>query len=98
MRLETDPTVQYALASKSLTMQWWKSPLYFEDLTVESPYNTYQIYGLPPGPICNPSISAIMAVAFPDESPYYYFRGACDDSRTHSFSITYSEHLDNECP
>jgi len=98
MRLETDPTVQYALGINTSTSQWWKSPLSYEDLTVVSPYNTYQIYGLPPGPICNPNISAIRAVAYPDESPYFYFRAACDGSRTHNFAVNYEEHLGNECP
>ncbi|MCJ7696329.1 MAG: endolytic transglycosylase MltG [Anaerolineaceae bacterium] len=98
MRLETDPTVQYALGYNSLTSQWWKSPLSYSDLTSESAYNTYRIYGLPPGPICNPTISALRAVAYPADSPYFYFRAACDNSRTHNFSITFDEHLGNECP
>lgn len=98
MRLETDPTVQYALGFDSITNTWWKSPLYLSDLEVVSEYNTYQIFGLPPGPISNPSLSSLKAVAFPAETAFFYFRAACDSSGSHNFSTTYQEHLLNECP
>lgn len=98
MRLETDPTVQYALGFDSITNTWWKSPLYLSDLEVVSEYNTYQIFGLPPGPISNPSLSSLKAVAFPAETTFFYFRAACDSSGSHNFSTTYQEHLLNECP
>lgn len=97
MRLETDPTVQYALGYNSELSTWWKSPLSREDLTIESPYNTYFVYGLPPTPICNPDLGSLRAVAFPAETPYLYFRAACDDSGRHNFAITYEEHLNNAC-
>ena len=97
MRLETDPTVQYALGYQSATGSWWKSPLSSGDLSVQSPHNTYQANGLPPTPICNPDLGSLRAVAFPAETPYLYFRAACDDSGRHNFAITFEEHLNNAC-
>ncbi len=97
MRLETDPTVQYAVGYNSDLSTWWKSPLSIEDLGIESPYNTYIVYGLPPTPICNPDLGSLRAVAFPAETPYLYFRAACDGSGRHNFAITYEEHLNNAC-
>ncbi len=97
MRLETDPTVQYALGWQEDLATWWKSPLSGSDLTVESAYNTYIVFGLPPTPICNPDYSSLQAVAFPAETPYFFFRAACDGSGRHQFAITYEEHLDNAC-
>jgi UPF0755 protein len=98
MRLDSDPTVQYALGLDPVTGSWWKSPLSLDDLQVVSPYNTYQIQGLPPGPISNPGLSALRAVAFPADTPYYYFRAACDGSGRHSFAVTFEEHKSNSCP
>lgn len=97
MRLETDPTVQYALGFDEASQSWWKSPLFLSDLTVVSPYNTYLNYGLPPGPISNPDAFSLRAVAFPAETPYYFFRAACDGSGRHNFAITFEEHLNNSC-
>jgi UPF0755 protein len=98
MRLDSDPTVQYALGPDPVDGSWWKSPLSLDDLQVNSPYNTYQITGLPPGPIANPSLSALRAVAFPADTPYYYFRAACDGSGRHSFAETFEQHNSNSCP
>lgn len=97
MRLETDPTVQYALGFDESSGSWWKSPLYLDDLAVDSPYNTYQNVGLPPGPISNPDLGSLWAVAFPAETPYYFFRAACDGSGRHNFAVTFEEHLGNAC-
>jgi len=97
MRLETDPTVQYALGFDESTGSWWKSPLYLDDLAVDSPYNTYQNIGLPPGPISNPDLGSLWAVAFPAETPYYFFRATCDGSGRHNFAVTFEEHLGNAC-
>jgi UPF0755 protein len=98
MNLETDPTVQYALGFNSVQGTWWTNPLSLSDLKVDSPYNTYLYNGLPPGPIANPSINALQAVAFPAETPYYYFRAACDGSGRHNFSQTFEQHLEFACP
>lgn len=95
MQLEADPTVQYAIGSED--DGWWKTSLALEDLNVHSPYNTYLHDGLPPGPIANPGLSALRAVAFPAETTYLYFRAMCDGSGRHAFAVTYEEHLKNEC-
>lgn len=98
MFLETDPTVQYALGYQESSHTWWKSPLFYKDLEINSPYNTYQHPGLPPGPISNPDLTSLMAVGYPEQSAYYYFRAKCDGSQLHNFAITFEEHLANECP
>jgi UPF0755 protein len=97
MRLETDPTVQYALGFQEAADTWWKVPLTLDDLAIDSPYNTYIISGLPPTPISNPGIDSLRAVGFPAETPYFYFRAACDGSGRHLFAITFEEHLNNAC-
>jgi UPF0755 protein len=98
MKLDADPTVQYALGYSLVQQSWWTSPLTLIDLQVNSPYNTYLNVGLPPTPIANPSMEALRAVAFPAESKYLYFRAKCDDSGFHDFSETFDEHLENGCP
>lgn len=98
MALASDPTVQYALGYDNNQNTWWKNPLTVNDLHFNSPFNTYLVKGLPPGPIANPSIHALRAVALPTKSPYYYFRVRCDGSKTHNFAKTYEEHLNNACP
>lgn len=98
MRLETDPTVQYALGYQNTSQTWWKNPLGLEDLEFQSPYNTYIYPGLPPGPIANPGLQALTAVAQPEQTPYYFFRASCDGSGRHNFSQTFEEHKANACP
>lgn len=94
--LEADPTVQFALGLQG-SGSWWKAPLSFDDLEIDSPYNTYRYPGLPPGPIANPGLESIRAVAFPAESVFFYFRATCDGSGMHSFAITFEEHQQNAC-
>ena len=87
MRLQADPTVQYAL------MQTDGGPmrrLLFRDYAFAHPYNTYQIDGLPPGPINNPSDAAIEAVLSGGEGDYLYF--VADGTGGHDFSRTIAEH------
>jgi len=98
MTLGSDPTVQYALGYDSSAQTWWTNPLSLDDLKFDSPYNTYIYAGLPPGPISNPSLGSLQAVAFPETSPYYYFQATCDGSGYHTFAITFEEHLANGCP
>lgn len=98
MKLESDPTVQYALGYNPQKNTWWTNPLSLADLKTDSPYNTYLYPDLPPGPIANPELAALQAVAFPAESPYFYFRAACDGSGTHVFAVTFEEHVNNACP
>jgi UPF0755 protein len=98
MKLEADPTVQYALGYNAAQDTWWTNPLLLPDLVVDSPYNTYLYPGLPPGPICNPGFNALRAVAFPAKTPYYYFRATCDNSGRHNFAEGFEEHEANACP
>jgi UPF0755 protein len=98
MKLDSDPTVQYAVGYNANQKTWWTNPLSSKDLQTDSLYNTYIRMGLPPGPIASPSLSALRAVAFPAQSPYFYFRARCDGSGLHAFSTTYDEHVKNACP
>ncbi|MWV45451.1 endolytic transglycosylase MltG [Paenibacillus sp. HJL G12] len=88
MKLEIDATVQYALAEP-------KERLLYKDLKVESPYNTYLHDGLPPGPICSPSLASIEAALSPKASEYLYYVTKKDGSHEHLFAKTYQEHLKN---
>jgi len=97
MKLDSDPTAQYALGYNSTQNTWWTNPLTTADLQIDSPYNTYLYPGLPPTPISSPGLAALRAVAFPASSPYYYFRAKCDGSGQHSFAVTFEEHLNNAC-
>lgn len=98
MKLDADPTVQYALGYNALQRTWWTNPLTAIDLQTPSPYNTYLNDGLPPAPISNPSVDALRAVANPADTPYYYFSARCDNSGYHQFAQTFEEHLKNLCP
>lgn len=97
MKLDADPTVQYALGYDFATGKWWKSPLSLDDLQYDSYFNTYLYADLPPTPISNPSLDSLDAVAFPAETTYYYFRARCDGSGYHIFAETFDEHLANGC-
>lgn len=82
-RLQADPTVLYALGEpdRLLTREDWKYP---------SPYNTYLHKGLPPGPIGNPGMDAILAALKPEKTSYYYF--VAIEKGKHHFSKTLAEH------
>lgn len=97
MTLDADPTVQYAVGRQP-DDTWWKVALSLEDLDLEHPYNTYLYPGLPPGPIASPGLSALQAVAIPEDSPFLFFRAACDGSGRHLFAVTFEEHVSNACP
>lgn len=98
IKLEADPTVQYAVGYDATSNTWWKNPLSSADLAIGSEYNTYAVPGLPPGPIASPSFEALWAVAHPEISRYYFFQAACDGSGNHVFAVTYEEHIANNCP
>lgn len=83
MKLEVDATVQYARGEH-------RGRLYYEDLRVESPYNTYLHPGLPPGPIANPGLASIRAALHPARVDYLYYVARPDGS--HIFSRTLAEH------
>ena len=97
MPLEADPTVQFALGTQA-DGNWWKTALTYDDLEIDSPYNTYRYAGLPIGPIANPGLDSLRAVAFPDQTTELYFRTLCDGSGGHAFAVTFEEHLLNACP
>lgn len=84
MRLESDPTVVYGIPN-------FDGIIHRSDLDRPSPYNTYQNFGLPPGPICNPGMSAIKAALYPTEGSQYLFFVA-DGRGGHIFSATLAEH------
>ena len=88
MPLQIDATVQYALDKP-------KERLYYKDLEIDSPYNTYKIAGLPPGPIASPSEASILAALQPEASEYLYYVTKKDGTQTHLFGKTYEEHLAN---
>ncbi len=83
MLLQSDPTVIYALPA-------FDGNLRKPDLRYVSPYNTYRVRGLPPGPIANPGWDSIMAALSPASVPYLYF--VSKNNGTHHFSTTLSEH------
>ncbi len=85
--LQADPTVQYALVD---TGGRRVTRVLYEHLEIDHPYNTYQIRGLPPGPISNPSASSLRAAAFPERHEYLYF--AADGTGGHTFSRTLRDH------
>ncbi len=96
MRLEADPTVQYAMGYQPESKQWWKSPVFLEEYgSVISPYNTYLNPGLPPGPIAAPGLGSIEAVLNPAEHDDLFFVALPDGSGRHAFSRTMEEHLEN---
>lgn len=88
MSLDADPTVLYALGRLS-------GPLTRSDLRVESPYNTYRVAGLPPGPIGSPGRDALDAVLNPADVDYLFFVLAPDGSGRHRFARTLAEHERN---
>lgn len=88
MKLQADPTVQYALGGK-------KQRILYRDLEVDNPYNTYRYYGLPPGPINSPGIDAIRAAVQPEQHNYLYFVATGDGSNRHRFARNDHEHQRN---
>jgi len=84
IKLDADPTVAYAMGG-------FRGRLYYKDLDISSPYNTYRNRGLPPGPICSPGTASIRAALHPDPDVTALFFVARGDGR-HVFSNTYREH------
>jgi len=92
--LDLDATVQYALGYQVEEKNWWKTNLTNEDKKIDSSYNTYKNKGLPPGPICNPSLSSIKAVINADpNTPYWYY--LTDKNGVMHYSVTLEEHQNN---
>ncbi|AXC13192.1 protein YceG like [Acidisarcina polymorpha] len=92
MPLMTDPSVIYA----ALLEGRYRGTIYQSDLNADSPYNTYRRAGLPPGPICNPGVTSLMAAINPAKTNYLYFVAASADPSGHSrFAATLEEHQRN---
>ncbi len=87
MKLEADPTVKYAMRNFGLKR------ILYGHLAYASPYNTYQQKGLPPGPICTPSMTTIDAVLDAPETDYIFFVAKPDFNGYSNFATNYSEHL-----
>ncbi|MEN8191960.1 MAG: endolytic transglycosylase MltG [Bacteroidota bacterium] len=88
MRLQADPTVQFLKRKRRS-----KNKVYYKDLEIDSPYNTYKYRGLPPGPINNPGEDAVMAAIFPEKHNFYYF--VADGTGGHKFARNSREHQRN---
>jgi UPF0755 protein len=83
MRLETDPTVIYGITD-------FGGDITREHLRADTPYNTYRIAGLPPGPIANPGKESLYAALYPDKTDYLYF--VSRNNGTHQFSTDFAAH------
>ena len=88
MRLQSDPTVIYALTQGKTN---FKHKLSRKDLRKISEFNTYKVFGLPPAPICNPGREAIIAVSQPAKTDYLYF--VADGKGGHKFSKNLEQHI-----
>lgn len=88
MMLESCATVQYILKER-------KPILSYEDMAIESEYNTYINAGLPPTPIANPGLASIEAALYPADTDYFFFVLKSDDATTHYFAQTFEEHEEN---
>lgn len=86
MPLQSDATIQYAFDKR-------KKSITYDDLKIDSPYNSYMNQGLPPTPIANPGIASIEAVLYPAKSDYLYFVATIDGGN--NYSKTYEEHVRN---
>ncbi|MFN0093392.1 MAG: endolytic transglycosylase MltG [Dehalococcoidia bacterium] len=98
--LGADPTVQYAVSLSPGSVQafgWWKKNLTLDDLKLDSPFNTRLKPGIPPGPIANPGLASLEAVANPADSKMYYFvADAKKGDGSHVFAETLEEHNRNQ--
>lgn len=93
MGLNVDASIQYALGYQASEKSWWKRHLTRDDLKIDSPFNSYLHAGLPPHPICNPSLSSLQAVANATSTPYlYYYHDLAGNSY---YATTLDEHNEN---
>jgi UPF0755 protein len=92
MPLQADPTVIYALKLRDNNFDQVIKRVFYNDLVMRSPYNTYVNKGLPPGPIAMPDITALEAVLNPEKNDYIYFCASVDRFGYHEFAATLAEH------
>ena len=92
MKLEADPTVIYAMKKQSGDFDQVIKRVYFKDLVIDSPFNTYKYEGVPPGPIAMPDISALEAVLNPEKHNYIYFCASVTNIGYHEFAVTAAQH------
>jgi UPF0755 protein len=95
MPLQADPTVIFAIKRKSNDFEQVIKRVFYNDLTMASPYNTYMNTGLPPGPIAMPDITALEAVLNPEKNDFIYFCASVDRFGYHEFASTLAEHNKN---
>lgn len=93
MKLDIDATLQYILGYQPNEKRWWKEGLTEEDKLVNSPYNTYRVAGLPPGPISNPGLASLQAALNPAKTDYFYY--ITDSSGKNRYAKTLREHEEN---
>jgi len=92
--LQIDATVQYILGYQSNEKSWWKKSITDEDKNINSPFNTYKNKGLPPEPICSPSLSSLEAVIKANTSTPYWFY-LTDNNGVMHYAVTLKEHNSN---
>lgn len=95
MPLQADPTVIYAIKKRDNDFNQIIKRVFYNDLTMPSPYNTYVNTGLPPGPIAMPDITALEAVLSPEKNDYIYFCASVERFGYHEFAATLPEHNKN---
>lgn len=93
MKLDIDASVQYALGFDSIENVWWKKNLTYEDLKIDSPYNTYTNPGLPPGPISNPGLASLKAAGSPAKTDFIFY--VSDQQGKTYYAQTLEEHNEN---
>ncbi len=92
MPLQADPTVIYSLKLRDNNFDQVIKRVFYNDLIMKSPYNTYVNKGLPPGPIAMPDITALEAVLNPEKNDYIYFCASVERFGYHEFAATLAEH------
>lgn len=92
MPLQADPTVIFAKKKKDNDFNQVIKRVFYNDLFLNSPYNTYKVVGLPPGPIAMPDITALEAVLNPEKNDFIYFCASVDRFGYHEFAATLAEH------
>lgn len=93
MPLQIDATVQYALGYQNTERDWWKKEITFDDLEIDSPYNTYTNPGLPPRAIANPGFEVLNAVVNPSQTDYLFY--ISDKLGNNHYARTLDEHNAN---